>query len=269
MPSVLTTITSPALRKRLLDWGLGSRAYVPFVVLGRSRVGSNLLRGLLNAHPRVVAFGEIFQQAGSMDWDHTGYFRSRAMAAALDRDPAGFLDRRVFGAYPRAIQAAGFKLFYYHARDHRRAGVWARLEQRQEVRIIHLKRENILQTHLSRKRAAQTDRWVNTSGQAETAAVLDLDYDECLSDFVQTRTWEEQADRAFAAHRTLDVSYEQLAAGYQGEAKRIQAFLDLEPRAVAASTFQQARQPLHETIRNYADLKARFSGTPWEGFFTE
>jgi LPS sulfotransferase NodH len=253
-----------------MDLGLlGHAGYTPFVILGRSRVGSNLLRGLLNGHPAVTAYGEIFRDTRSLDWDHTGYFQSGVGAALLRRDPVGFIDRRVFGRYPRGIRAVGFKLFYYHARDGRDAGVWPYLVGRHGLRVLHLKRRNILQTHLSRKRAALTDRWVNTSGQPEAPIAVELDYEECRKDFEQTRAWEDECDRLFAGHERVDVAYESLAGDYQAEAARIQAFLGLPLHAVAPSTYQQARQPLHHTITNYADLKARFAGTPWEGFFTD
>jgi LPS sulfotransferase NodH len=269
MPSPFSSLRSPSLRKQLMDLGLGHRAYTPFLIVGRSRVGSNLLRGLLNGHPGVVTYGEIFRDTRNMDWDHTGYFQSPAAATRLQEDPVRFVDTQVFGRYPRGTGAVGFKLFYYHAREGRAREVWDYLAQRRDLLVLHLKRRNILQTHLSRKRAALTDRWVNTSGQPEDNLVVTLDYEECLNDFRQTRGWEEDCDRLFGGHRKLDVLYEGLAGDYQAEAARIQAFLGLPPHAVAPSTFQQTRQPLHATIANYADLKARFAGTPWEGFFTD
>jgi LPS sulfotransferase NodH len=270
MSTLSARLWTPARRKRVLDLGFaGHRRYAPFVILGRSRVGSNLLRGLLNAHPAVIAYGEVFRRVGDMDWDHTGYFQSAGMRALVDRDPIRFLDRHLFGRYPVSASAVGFKLFYYHARTGHHDAVWPYLAGRTDVRVIHLKRRNVLQTHLSRKRAAMTNQWVNTSGRPETPLIVELDYQECLDDFEQTRRWEEEADRQFSGHRLLQVSYEGLAADYQAEARRIQVFLDLVPHPVAPSTFQQARQPLHATVTNYADLKARFARTPWEGFFMD
>ena len=143
MANPLTSFLSPPLRKRVLDFGLGQREYAPFVIVGRSRVGSNLLRGLLNGHPAVVAYGEIFRDVRNMDWDHTGYFQSPAAANGLQQDPVRFIDAQVFGRYPRNTGAVGFKLFYYHARDGRAQGVWDYLVQRRDLRVLHLKRRNI------------------------------------------------------------------------------------------------------------------------------
>jgi LPS sulfotransferase NodH len=258
------------MRKRLFDSGLfGHAQYTPFIVLGRSRVGSNLLRGLLNAHPRIVAFGEVFRDIRDLDWDHTGYFQSPSTRLLVEHDPARFLETRLLGRYPRAVKAVGFKLFYYHARAGAQAAVWPWLRNRREVRVIHLKRGNLLETHVSRKRAALTGNWVNTSGQPDTAVSLTLDYEEVLKDFEQTRAWEAECDLAFANHPLLQLQYEQLASDYQSEARRLETFLGVEPHVVQPSTFRQSTQSLSATISNYHELKGRFADTPWSGFFTE
>jgi LPS sulfotransferase NodH len=271
-PSVKALIRewSLPIRKNVLDLGVfGHAEYTPFVVLGRSRVGSNLLRSVLNAHPEVVAFGEIFRDLKALDWDHVGYFQHDSIRALVQRDPVRFLETRVLGRYPKAIQAVGFKLFYYHARDGVHAGIWPWLQQRREIKVIHLKRGNLLQTHVSRKRASLTGKWVNTSGEPDQAVTLRLDYHEVLSDFEQTRAWEAEADRAFASHPLLQVQYGQLVADVQSEANRLAEFLGVSPHLVRPSTFQQSVQPLSATIANYQELKAQFAGTPWVEFFAE
>ena len=267
---ILRSVWPPRVRKQALDLGLyGHSDYARFIVLGRSRVGSNLLRGLLNAHPAIEAYGEIFRDSACLDWDHTGYFQSPAMRSLVQQNPVRFVGERVLGRYPSGTDAVGFKLFYYHARDGVQASVWPFLQQQKDLKVIHLKRRNLLQTHLSRKRAALSDRWVNTSAHADDLSAIQLDYDACLEDFVQTRTWEEEADRYFAGHPSLEVHYESLAADYRAETHRIQTFLGVEPHPVAPSTFQQARQPLSAMIANYTELRARFRGTAWEQFFTD
>lgn len=267
---VLSREGSMPIRKRVLDTGLfGHSQYASFVVVGRSRVGSNLLRSLLNAHPQIVAFGEVFRDVNELDWDHTGYFQSSSVRDLLQREPVRFLEARLFGRYPRNVRAVGFKLFYYHARDGAQAGVWPWILEHRDIRVIHLKRGNLLETHVSRKRAALTGQWVNTSGRQDEAVALTLDYDEVLADFRQTRAWEVECDQAFAGHPLLQVTYEQLASDYQAEARRLEAFLGVEPHAVQPSTFRQSTQSLSDTVSNYHELKARFAGTPWTGFFTE
>ena len=141
----LRQLWSPLARKQALDLGLyGQSDYARFIVLGRSRVGSNLLRGLLNAHPSIETYGEIFRDCGCLDWDHLGYFQSSSMRSLIVRDPVTFLDQRVLGRYPGAVRAVGFKIFYYHARDGAHAAVWPYLQRRADLKVIHLKRANLL-----------------------------------------------------------------------------------------------------------------------------
>jgi len=163
----------------------------------------------------------------------------------------------------------GFKLFYYHAHEGRGASVWSYLQDRRDLKILHLKRWNVLQTHLSRKRAALTGQWVSTSDRADAAPPVRLEYQECVNDFVQTRAWESEYDRFFAAHQMLSVQYERLSDAHAPEMQRIEAFLGVSLRPVQPSTFRQTRQRLEDAISNYAELKERFAGTPWEGFFVE
>ncbi len=261
----------PYMRNLPLEISLltGHSTYTKFIVLGRSRVGSNFLRGLLNAHPQIAAYGEIFRDIKAMDWDHLGYFQSTKMMDLIQSDPVRFLETKLFGKYPRSIAAVGFKIFYYHAQNGGEAPVWSFLRDKKDLRIIHLKRRNILETHLSRQKAAVTDSWVNTSRSKEAQPAIQLDYEACRQDFNQTRAWEEEYDRLFADHAKIEVIYEELAGNYQAEMARIQEFLGVKLEAVAPTTFRQSSQPLAQAIANYAELKEKFAGTPWAEFFVE
>ena len=242
----------------------GHRDYTPFIILGRSRVGSNFLRGMLNAHSQISAFGEIFRDVTDSDWDHMGYFQSPQTVAALQTHPAEFLRKKLFGRFPRYLRAVGFKIFYYHAPN---SGVWEYLQTDTRIHVIHLKRRNILKTHLSRKKAAATDRWVTTSKQHERQTTFTLDYEECLRDFVRTRRWEEEFDEFFRSHPLLEIFYEDLAANRAAEMRRVEQFLNVEFEAVKPTTYRQSQESIAVTIENYFELKEKFKGTQWESFF--
>jgi LPS sulfotransferase NodH len=272
-PTPMTLLANPRAakmrhlaRKMLLT---SHSDYTRFVILARSRVGSNLLRGLLNSNPQIAAFGETFRSGEVFDWDHLGQFQSEDFRRLIGRDPVTFLQDHVFGLYPRSIKAVGFKLFYYHAQQEPFSSVWPYLRDQRDLHIIHLKRRNILETHVSRKRAARNDQWVNTNGTREKDVALVLDYAECLEDFTRTRGWESQYDDYFREHPLIEVVYEDMATNYQAEMNRIHSFLNIPSGDVRPSTFKQASEPLSQGIANYKDLKERFSGTPWQAFFAE
>src|SRR3989304_6361608 len=169
-----------AIKNRARDLGLlpGHTDYTRFIILGRSRSGSNLLRGLLNGHSQAIVFEEMFKDPGKIGWGLDGYPEGGRALERFQKDVLHFLERDVYRKMPLDIKAVGFKIFYYHATGTSLEPVWTYLREHREVHVLHIKRRNILKTHLSRKRAALTDAWINLSGQSQTQPVVSLDYEE-------------------------------------------------------------------------------------------
>ncbi|HET7010798.1 MAG TPA: sulfotransferase [Anaerolineales bacterium] len=247
----------------------GGQACVKFIILGRSRTGSNLLRGLLNSQRGVLVLGEIFKNPQGIEWGMEGIAEPPGALALYRADPVRFLDSCVFDGLGRRSRAVGFKLFYYHAQEESRRAVWEHLRRQPDLHVIHIQRANILRTHLSRARAERDNRWVNLTGERETRAPIELRYEDCLQDFMQTRTWEEEFDRFFQAQPKRRVLYESLAADLARELRRIQEFLGLPLETPRPQTHRQAQEPLDQAISNYAELKRRFQGSPWAAFFED
>jgi LPS sulfotransferase NodH len=262
---------TPQLHDYARQLGLleGHTGYTRFIILGRSRSGSNFLRGLLNTHPNIVAFEEMFKNPEQIGWGLEGYPQHGRALKLYQSDPIQFTEQYVFNRKPANIQAVGFKIFYYHAHQTPLAPIWDYLESREEIHVLHIKRQNILETHLSKKRAEKTGAWINLSGEQRQLPVIELDYEECLEDFEQTRRWETEYDRLFSTHPLLEIRYEDLARDYARIMPEIQQFLGVELQPVAPQTYRQSQQTLSAAIANYQELKARFTGSPWEPFFYE
>ncbi len=243
--------------------------YQKFIVVGRSRSGSNFLRGLLNDHDQILVFGELFQNLKAFNWAMPGYTETEKDLKLIQTEPIQFLSTRVFSKHPKSVKAVGLKIFYYHAQDGPWEPVWPYLETMPDLKVVHIKRRNILRTHLSRMRALLTDQWVNTTGADMKERAIPLKYDECLEDFTQTRNWETEFEKRFVKHEMLEIFYEDLAADYEPEIHRLQRFLEVDPRPVKPQTYKQAQLPLSQAIENFAELRDRFQGSPWEGFFEE
>jgi LPS sulfotransferase NodH len=251
-------------RRGLLD---GQSAYSRFIILGRSRTGSNYLRGLLNSHPQVVVFGELFRNYEQVDWAYPGYVQTPRMMADMRRDPVAFLQHEVYSRFPEETAAVGFKIFYYHAHEHGWDRLWPHLEADKALRVLHIKRRNMLKTHVSRARAAQTEVWTDTSGLKVSSGPLVLDYEECLADFERTLSWEGEFDARFADHPLLEIIYEDLVQNNHQVTREVQTFLDVPYCPLQPETFRQSSEPLAQAIANYAELKERFAGSRWEVFF--
>lgn len=243
--------------------------YRPFVVISRPRTGTNMLRSILNGHGRVIAFGEVFRSPEFIGWAMPGYPRIGPLRRRLEREPVRFLDEVVYGPYPRRFDAVGFKLFYGHARQPGWLPVWDRLQGRTDVVVIHMRRRNVLKSVLSFARAERTGAWEARRVRTPDPGPIALDFDQCRYHFEQNRRWEAECDARFAEHPKLDLLYEDLARDRAGQMRRVYEALGVAPRDVAPATRRQGSKPMSETIANYAELKARFAGTPWEAFFED
>ncbi len=265
------TLQNPRAEALGLKIGLlkGDRNYTKFIILGRSRTGSNFLRGFLKNHPQVISLGEIFRETDRIEFDSPYFFATNKIMAAYQSDPVDFLKNQVFRKFRSEIAAVGFKLFYYHASMPPFQKIWEYITNDETIHILHIKRNNMLATHVSRVQADQNNRWVNITGKKEKQSPVVIDPLECQEDFETTAQWEEEADQRFKNHPMMHISYEDLVANMGGIMQRTQEFLGLEYEELTPQTYKQSALTLAQSISNYPDLKEYFSGSRWESFFNE
>lgn len=234
---------------------VGSRRYRRFIILSRKRTGSSLMHSYLNASPRVLARGEVFQR-----------LRGRRYQDVLDW---------VFSRHPFFIRAVGFKIHYDHPADLPGCGLWDHLQNMPDLHVIHLRRKNILRSYLSEKTARQSGVWTTAqdSGPAgmppENSPPIEFSSGELEAVFSRTRDFENRAAQRFAGHPVLEVDYETLIEQPEREIDRVADFLNVprfHPRTVLK---RQNPHRLADRVRNYHELKKVFAGTPWQAFFDE
>jgi LPS sulfotransferase NodH len=248
---------------------LGHRSYTRFVILGRYRSGSNLVRGSLMSHGRIVAFGDVFRSHRYPAFGVPFYRCNRASRALFEQDPVRFLETRVFGGFPARVSAVGLKLLYTKKPASPWEAVRAALADAADVRAIHVKRENILRAHTSMMMRLRDGGWKSITGRTNFREPIALTYEDCLDAFVTTRRQEELHDSLFPAHRRLDVCYERLCADYASETERMQEFLGVPVEPLRPLTHKQTRTPLRATIANFDELAERFRDSEWERFFAD
>jgi LPS sulfotransferase NodH len=262
------------LRNLALDWGLGGghRDYARFIILGEGRSGSNFLRGLLNSHPQIITFGELFRFADAIGWELPAYdlcLSTPRLIALSQTAPVAFLEQEVFRRFPGRTRAVGFKIFYYHADRGARAEVWSYLKDHRDIKVLHIKRWNTLRAFLSLRKAFLTDRWTEPNGPRPDALSVPLDYEECRHRFALAEEMKDRFDALFRDHPKIDVVYETLEHDHEGEMARVQALLGVVPHPTRPLTYKQASLPLAQAISNYAELKKAFANTRWSEFFEE
>ncbi|PZD71791.1 hypothetical protein C1752_04453 [Acaryochloris thomasi RCC1774] len=249
-------------------------SYTKFIILCRSRVGSNLLLNLLQSHKNTRLFYELFSTAHSdkTHWDFVNHNIDDVMQVKK-KDPTGFIDDFVFRPMPHSVHAVGFKIFYYHASSGKEKCIWEHLKNMDGMRIIHLKRNNILKSLLSRTVAQRTGSWVKQSlhkTDSSQSKSVEFDYNQLLYSFESTKRMEQEYERFFKKNPLMNITYEDLLMEPLSELKRILDFLSLDFQTLKISTKKQSSdKSLSNAIVNYSELKQKFSGTPWKIFFEE
>lgn len=257
------------LRHRAQDAGLLPAAldYTRYICVGNPRTGSTLLMRSLNNHEHIIGYGEIVK---NFDRYPAAYHEFGNSESLFRRDPVRFLETKVFRKYPAAVDAVGFKIFYHHAPRETAWGsaVWEYLLGQGDLKILHLKRRNLLKTLLSKKQAGRTGEYIKYSASAGPEPVR-LDPDEAAAFFEQMRVGEAQYDALLAGHELIEVVYEELTRNYAAQMRRIQEFLGVAAEDVDPGTRKRPSHSLSSQIENYYELKERFQSTTWSAFFTE
>ncbi len=252
-------LAAKVLRSKL-PLGRRSSEYRRFLIVCRSRTGSNLLRGLLNSHRQILALGELYRdKGGRIGWDLPLAYQSRSDFRLIHADPVGFLKRRIFKPYPDHLSAIGFKVLYRQLVKPETRPVLDHLRALEELRVIHLKRRDALRTFVSLCRAREHQQWIDTSDARRRQRPVAIDPEEFFADYHQTRRLQAQYEEVFQDHPRLELFYEDLVADLAGEMRRVQDFLGVEQRQVIPLTYQQSYLPLSAAISNYAEIEDRLA----------
>lgn len=244
-------------------------SYTRFITLTTARSGSSFLTQSLRSHPQVLAFGELFHSrrigfnTPGLDNHSKGLIRFRK------RRPVEFLEWLLLRGYGQNIQAVGFKVFYSHLEEPHFERARPYLASLSGLRILHLKRRNLLRAYLSKVVMSRTKvSGIKSEAERRSPRVALVPAD-CLRYFEHTRRQQVLYDRVFAETDVMQVLYEDLAADYDQETARIQEFLTVVPTSLRARNLRQEIRPLSVAITNYPELRTAFESTPWAEFFDD
>lgn len=217
----------------------GDRDYTRFIILSRSRTGSNLLNSTLGDHPNVRVKGE-----------HFGKLRGQTIETRREQ---------VFGLQPRWIKAAGCKVFYYHPHHGDPKPLFEMLTADPGLKVIHLKRLDTLRSVLSWMIAQANQTYVAHSDKNLVPVDkkrMPVDPDAMVDWIRRTLAWEQWGDEIFAGHDLLQVTYEGLTGDLAAEYARVLEFLDLPAHSPLTSLRRQNPEPLEQLVTNYDEVVA-------------
>ncbi len=209
------------------------------------------------------------------------------------------LREHVFKPHPPHVTHAGFVLHAYHPfalesvagqrANPAWAEIWPRLAALADLRVLHLKRRNLLRRHVSHLVARRSRFWHSwRAGSVEHVTHLDapphpdsvewrpdrrpvvqVDPQAFERDVAEVERWRRHADGALAARPCLEVIYEELCADFQGVGARVQDFLGLPRASLQPAVNKLEERPLRDAVSNYEALRAHFAGTPLAVYFDE
>lgn len=269
---------------------LSDRKKTNFIILSRYRSGSNLLKEGLNLIPGVKVYDEAFNLV-NIEKDPETYLDPRYVSKVLNHKPE-----------PGLI-TTGFKVMYGQAlREELDLSYWGQcINQRirsqienircwldqnnlptcafehlldqviknKEIRIVHLVRNNQLDSYLSMRLALAHDAWQDKEFGTKEGEGLDVDPLDLLRYFLQGEFFYRHYNELFKEHHVLELEYEELAGHFQKSMKKVARFIGAPSRKIPdkAPISKQNVKKSSQWIKNYEDIYTFFRGSPWEGYF--
>jgi LPS sulfotransferase NodH len=254
-------------------------AVTRFIILAAARTGSNLLRELLASQPGVFTGGEVFNYKligeGFIPWYEIGPPSDERANTNSDQnlirlwheEPELFLEKLINVTAAWGYHAIGFKTMYELPNPEDPAGRY--LVGDKSIRVIHLKRRNLLRRRVSWERALATDKWFQFRGsEAPELPVITLPITEVVHEFISIEAKQKQYDECFKEHPMLEVFYEDLERDPQAVGARALSFLGIQPdRELKVRLEKTGVDPLRAAVGNYDELRSAL--IRWASFFED
>ena len=231
------------------------------VILTTRRSGSTFLVECLRSHPEIECASEILN--GQPDdpvpafrgpWKYVKKWSRIARTGAWM--PARWLD----AYYQRgSAKVRCFKAMYEQLT---RPFALRYVVRNEDIRVIHLRRHNLLKAHIS---ALLMNKREQLQATAPTEAVwIHVDPARAIRSMRKARARYERFDRAFARHQRLQVAYESLFDGKYLDAdtcRRVCDFLGVAQHRMESRIVKLNPESLRDMVTNYEELAAEVSRT--------
>lgn len=233
------------------------------ILLTTQRTGSTFLIECLNSHPDIEATGELLIGAPpSYRFQPLTKGRLRPLAKFWRFVRAGaWMPRRHMDRFfdDGEARVRLFKAMYNQVSNPITLGY---LRDRTDIRVLHLRRHNLLKMHVSRKLMDSGKRV--QSWKPVDAAHVHIDSAEALDFMRSARRQYEHFEDVFAAHPRLQLVYEELISQQTIDSKvsdSICDFLGVQRTAMKSRLVKMNPNPLSQIVTNYRELSSEISRT--------
>ena len=232
------------------------------MILTTQSTGSTFLVECLDSHPQVECASEILIGAADrLSPEYRGRFKpSPRLRACYGQAPGG----RVIG-WNASTPTAAAPVRVFKAMYNQLANPFASryLQQNEDIRVLHLRRHNLLKVHVSKLLMPKRARVQVFEPVA--AVQIHVDPAEAIASMRAARALYSRYDEFFARHARLPLAYEELIDGNQLQADtaaRVCDFLGIERQAMNSRIVKLNPESLREMVTNYDELADGRSGAP-------
>lgn len=244
--------------------------YQPFIILGTARTGSTMLWSYLNSHPDILCLRGVYGSTNKINFgkfygELPEEYHSSELVKLRNEEPIEFLEKYVYKNYATQYKAVGFKYFYDHYRHLTdKKELIDYFKKNPDIKFIHLKRDNLLATLFSYKRALAQQQWTTANSNFKTT----ISVQECSVYFQNILESQKRFDELFT-NRTLQVNYDKLTGATEQTLQDILEYIGVEKISLTTETNKNRVTKLLDCITNYNELKNHFINTDYAKYFNE
>jgi len=244
-----------------------------FMISCAARTGSSMLVNMLQSHPDIACHMEIFNPAKVEGF--WGVYRERLvqdsgceekMRALRSSNPTAYIYKFAFDSQGR--RCVGFKFKHEEFLMPAFAGARTAIVTDRDIKIVLLRRRNLLRRYLSHAKAMTSGVTMRRKGDPPlpTAPIV-VDPRACLADFQNTLRREKFVADMLRNHKVHEIFYEDLV-GTESEkfVSELLGFLGVQPAPLRTVHEKLSGDSLKDQILNYDELRRTFAGGPYETF---
>ena len=240
-----------------------------FIIAGTQRTGTSLTVSTLVSHPDIKCFGEVFHFRKGKGKRTPGSYRQYLMQDRFNRTLKHYLNNeRQIRNYldelysTHGAQAVGFKFMLSQTRQFPAA---LRYVQDHRIKVLHVVRNNILKTLVSRVTAKQRKLYHSTENITVDKVYLRPRGLIRKLDFIasEARAWRE----AVSDNPYQKISYEDFVADRESVLKKALGFLGVKYIDNLTSHLKKINpNNLEDVILNYKEIKDCLRGSDYEKY---
>lgn len=244
--------------------------YQPFIILGTARTGSTMLWSYLNSHPDILCLRGVYGSTNKINFgkfygELPEEYHSSELIKLRNERPIEFLENYVWKEYSKPFKAVGLKYFYDHDRHlSNKEEVISYFKTNKAIKFLHLKRENLLATMFSYKRALAQQQWTKANTDFRTLITVQ----ECNDYFQHILESQNQFNEQFS-DRTLQVNYDNLLKATEQTLQEVLDFIGVKAISLTTETNKNRETKLSDCITNYTELRTHFKSTDYAKYFNE